>query len=392
MARVSIFLIIVALIGGTIGCAPTPTSQYNITIANTEGGSVTTPGQGTASFAYDEGEVVNLVAEPDEGYCFVNWTGDVDTMGNVNDATTTITMNDNYSITANFQKKEPVIFVDPNLEARIREVTNIPERLIYPSDLKGFTAFSAIGRNITNLTGLEHCTSLIVLSINGNRISDISPLANLTGLTALSVDGNRISDISPLANLTNLTQLSLSGNQISDISSLVNLTNLNWLQLSFNEIGDICLLVNLTSLEVLDFCGNQISDISLLANLTGLTSLSLSGNQISDISPLANLTGLTNLSLWGNQISDISPVANLTNLIQLSFTGNQISDISPLANLTNLTWLWLWGNHISDISPLVDNPGLSEGDYIDLRANPLSAASRNTYIPQLQAKGVTVEY
>jgi uncharacterized repeat protein (TIGR02543 family) len=73
---------------------------YNLTVASTVGGSVTTPGEGT--FPYNAGTVVNLVATPDTGYRFVNWTGDVGTIANVNAATTTITMNGNYSITANF--------------------------------------------------------------------------------------------------------------------------------------------------------------------------------------------------------------------------------------------------------------------------------------------------
>jgi len=43
-----------------------------------------------------------LVATPNTGYQFANWTGDVGTIGNVNAATTNIAMNNNYSITANF--------------------------------------------------------------------------------------------------------------------------------------------------------------------------------------------------------------------------------------------------------------------------------------------------
>jgi len=75
--------------------------QYDLTISGTRGGLVTTPGEGT--FTYAKGTVVNLVAEADTGYHFINWTGDVDTITDVNDATTTITLDDNYSITANFQ-------------------------------------------------------------------------------------------------------------------------------------------------------------------------------------------------------------------------------------------------------------------------------------------------
>jgi len=74
---------------------------HSLTIASTAGGTVTTPGEG--DFACETGAVVNLVAEPEEGYGFVNWTGDVGTIADVNAATTTIMMNGNYSVTAMFQ-------------------------------------------------------------------------------------------------------------------------------------------------------------------------------------------------------------------------------------------------------------------------------------------------
>jgi len=77
--------------------------QYDLTTSNTEGGSVTEPGGGV--FPYDEGTVVNLVAAPDAGYQFANWTGDVSTIADVDDATTTITMNGDYSIVANFEEE-----------------------------------------------------------------------------------------------------------------------------------------------------------------------------------------------------------------------------------------------------------------------------------------------
>ncbi|MGM0404510.1 MAG: InlB B-repeat-containing protein, partial [Thermoplasmatota archaeon] len=73
----------------------------NLTIDSTEGGSVTTPGEGT--FDYVTGDVVDLVAEADADYSFVEWTGDNGTIDDVNAASTTITMEGNYSITANFE-------------------------------------------------------------------------------------------------------------------------------------------------------------------------------------------------------------------------------------------------------------------------------------------------
>jgi len=327
-----------------------------------------------------------------------------------------------------------VTFPDPNLEAAIRDAIAKPTGDIYQSDLDGLTYLDALESDITDLAGLEHCTdlieldlwdnqignisplstlsSLIWLDLGSNQISDISPLSSLTSPTWLYLDQNQIGNISPLSSLTSLEELGLSSNQISDVSSLSSLTSLTELDLWENQIGNISPLSSLTSLIRLDLGRNQISDISPLSSLSSLTWLHLGGNQIGDISPLSALTSLEGLGLLGNQISDISPLSGLTSLMWLRMDDNQmsdisplsgltsleylnlvsnlISDISPLSGLTNLTWLYLNANQISDIIPLVDNPGLSDGDHIDLSCNPLSVESLNTYIPQLEDRGVAV--
>ena len=88
----------------------------------------------------------------------------------------------------------------------------------------------------------------------------------------------------------------------------------------------------------------------------------------------------------------MSPLGGLTNLQVLYLHRNPVSDVSALSNLTNLTELYLFKNTISDLSPLVANMGLSSGDEVDVRDNPLSATSLNTHIPALQARGVTVQF
>ena len=101
------------------------------------------------------------------------------------------------------------------------------------------------------------------------------------------------------------------------------------------------------------------------SDLDGLTSLKTKG--ITDLTGLEYCINLTELDLAWNQITDISPLASLTKLTALHLAGNQISDLSPLTSLTNLTRL-------------------------NLEDNPLSDTSINTYIPQLEARGVNVEY
>ncbi len=80
-----------------------PPVQYTLNIIGPAHGSVITPGEGRF-FIYEEGTVVDLVAEPDNGYEFVRWTGDVDTIADVNASSTTITMNGDYYISAHFRE------------------------------------------------------------------------------------------------------------------------------------------------------------------------------------------------------------------------------------------------------------------------------------------------
>src|SRR5512136_1861055 len=102
--RIVSFFVVAALIAGMVGCASS-TAQYALTISSTEGGEIATLGEGT--FTCDEGMVINLVATPASGYRFVSWTGDVDTVENINAASTRITVNGDCAAAANFEPIHP---------------------------------------------------------------------------------------------------------------------------------------------------------------------------------------------------------------------------------------------------------------------------------------------
>jgi len=103
MARVTVFLVAVALLMGTAACGGLDT--YQLTITSTAGGSVTLPGEET--FTYDAGTVVQLAATPDDSYEFQAWTGDIQDIADPDSRATTITMNGNYLIMANFGQTGP---------------------------------------------------------------------------------------------------------------------------------------------------------------------------------------------------------------------------------------------------------------------------------------------
>ena len=100
VAIVSVFLITIILISGMAGCGG---FTIRLTITSTEGGSVTVPGEGT--FIYSWGQCCpgqKLVAEAEEGYRFVEWTGEGILPDDPLATSTDITMDRDSSITANF--------------------------------------------------------------------------------------------------------------------------------------------------------------------------------------------------------------------------------------------------------------------------------------------------
>jgi len=303
---------------------------------------------------------------------------------------------------------EEVRFVDPRLEAAIREAIKKYEGPITRGDLAGLTKLEAFDRGIENLTGVEHCANLEVLLLNGNNISDIAVLSKLTNLRELYLSGNNITDISPLKELADLRKLDLHDNSISEVTSLGELTKLEWLRLDHNNIDDITPLRSLMNLKALDLSHNNISDITPLGELVNLRVLWLRYNSITDITPLRNLSDLEVLDLSHNSINDITSLGNLGNLKWLYLDNNSINDISPIENLMKIggwfegSWgqeregIWiqlgLSNNQIKDIKPLVNNPGLDPGDGVDLRGNPLSDRAYQEDIPKLKTRGVWLLY
>ena len=89
------------LVNGPVRLAvpSTPLEPCILTISVNGAGSVL-PGVGT--FYYDCGTNVTLIASPSDNCWFIDWTGDVGRIDDVEDPATWIIVDDNYSITANF--------------------------------------------------------------------------------------------------------------------------------------------------------------------------------------------------------------------------------------------------------------------------------------------------
>jgi len=75
-------------------------------LVNPTGGGTTTPSVGGSPHNYADGTVVNLTANAATGYHFVDWSGDASGTS----TTTSVTMNSDKTVTANFEEDEPITY------------------------------------------------------------------------------------------------------------------------------------------------------------------------------------------------------------------------------------------------------------------------------------------
>ena len=166
---------------GLVGCAGEHVpgiEEYDLVVSTAEGGDVTKPGGGT--FTYYAGEVVSLVAVADDGYCFANWAGDVSTIADPNAAATSITMNDSYSITANFHEV-PATYYTLTLAASGNGSTSpaVGQHTYAAGTVVAITAFPAMGYRFVIWTGSAGTVANVIATTTTVTVSaDHSITAN----------------------------------------------------------------------------------------------------------------------------------------------------------------------------------------------------------------------
>ena len=273
---------------------------------------------------------------------------------------------------------KPVDIPDSNLRTAIEKALRKASGVtITTEDMKSLYELEAPNASITDLTGLEHATSLTWLILNNNSISDISPLKGLTNLVRLDLNNNSISDISPLVANTGLgpgNAVLVEGNLLNNASINTHIPTLisRGVRVDFDNPFD----------KPVDIPDSNLRTAieKALGKASGATITTEWMKRLYQlIAPNASITDLTGLE-------------GATKLTWLELHNNFISDISPLKGLTNLRRLELHNNSISDISPLVANTGLGQGDVIIVNGNPLNNASINTHIPTLISRGVRVDF
>ena len=184
--------------------------------------------------------------------------------------------------------QQTVTIPDANLKAAINEAidsTRNAEADVMQTDMRKLTELTVkatrdwstppypVVNEVTDLTGLEHATSLTTLTITNNRVppddqlnaAKLGPILNLP-LETLNLGYNNIQDLTPLQRLTSLKHLNLEQNKISDISPLASLSALERLNLWSNPITDISIFASapFPKLEFLNIQDTWVRDFSPL--------------------------------------------------------------------------------------------------------------------------------
>jgi hypothetical protein len=232
---------------------------------------------------------------------------------------------------------DEVNFPDPVLREAIRSAIgggNITQAKL--DLLTSFSYGSLADPDVTDLTGIEHCTSLRTLNLEFNQISDMSAVEGLTSLRVLRLGENEITDISIVEGLTNLQVLRLYGNQIGNITAVAALADLRDLNIHSNSIEDISAVAGLASLTKVILSTNEISDISAVAGLTNLQFLRLHSNRISSIVPIIANSGIGPNDYVDVRLNPLDVDALCVHIPELESRGATVDWTPPLVGDANM--------------------------------------------------------
>ena len=261
------------------------------------------------------------------------------------------------------------------------------DNYVVTDSINSVTSLDVVGREISDLTGIEDFKALEELSCSNNQLTTLD-VSNNKALTSLGCGNNLLTELD-VSNNTALWNLQPYGNQLTALD-VSNHTALEKLRCHDNELTSLnltgatalyevfCYNNQLTALDVSTntaledlLCDrNQLTtlDVSNNTYLTrlhcytnSLTSLSVSGataltalwcynNQLEALDVSTN-TALTHLYCYNNELTELPPeIGNLIGLTELLLGGNRLDELpSEIGNLTNLTELFLEDNQLKEL-------------------------------------------
>lgn len=270
-----------------------------------------------------------------------------------------------YELNSNHRRVTEVKFVDPAVEAALRETLQVDdEKVILTSDLWTITSFT-VPENAESLDDLYHLIGLKELTIQSAPANQLSILSNTNKLTTLTIKSTILTQeeldvivslpylqkltlqkcgltvLDGIEKAVNLRYLDLSGNSIIDIAPIANITGITELYLNENSLSSLEGLSNLTNLKVLNVTNNVLTSLAGITNCQDLQELNVSHNKLTSIDEVVQIYGLAKLNFANNSVSALPQWDKSCGLITIDGSYNKITSLEPLAGLKNLNNVYM---------------------------------------------------
>jgi Leucine-rich repeat (LRR) protein len=233
---------------------------------------------------------------------------------------------------------------DDNFEQELISLgyDDVLDDYVLTNNINTITSLNLSGKSVSDLTGIEDFTSLIVLYCEDNNLSTLD-ISNNTALRNLYCSNNNLSTID-ISNNVALVNLQLENNNISEID-LSNNTLLIYLYLSSNNLTSLDISNNL-ALRVLTCENNNLTLLDVSANIN-LEDLFCTNNNITSLN-VTNNANLFSLNCNYNAIESLD-VSNNTILKYLYCNTNNIESLDVSLN-PNITYLYCDNNNLSSLN------------------------------------------
>jgi uncharacterized repeat protein (TIGR02543 family) len=318
--------------------------QYTLTLNTSGNGNISINPSGGI---YDAGTTVTITANPDAGWQFAGWSGDLS--GNTNPAT--ITMDSDKTVTATFTRIQHTLTANIHGNGNVSlnpaggtynegdtvTLTATPDAgwqfAGWSGDLSGNTNPATITMDSDKTVTATFAQSAqtyvpddnfeAYLEANGmgNGVAndDYVSTANIENVPSLNINNQNIADLTGIQDFAALTSLRAWNNQLTNVDLSQN-SQLVSVAINGNDITSVN-LQNLSLLESADLGYNNLTAVDLSSN-TALRTLSISQNQLTDLD-LSGLTDLVSLDCSGNALTYLNVQnGNNTNFVRFNATGN----------------------------------------------------------------------
>ncbi|MBQ7415596.1 MAG: TIR domain-containing protein [Oscillospiraceae bacterium] len=191
-------------------------------------------------------------------------------------------------------------------------LNNCPIESISKKMPKGLTHLYLNSTQLSDISGLAHLSSLVLIDIGNTAITDFSCISNSAQtLICADVTGCEMDVVDALEKCTNMEELYIDNVFLFDADCFTKMTNLRVLSADSCNLYSAHDLIGCIRLEDLSLLNNAIDNVSFLEYLVAdHATIDLSMNTIKNVSHLPERVYYNGLSLFANPV-DFSTIGDL---------------------------------------------------------------------------------